>query len=221
MNEKRVIDFLQGGLYRIFDAITENLPEFSEPSPFTIPLINVLPEPRKVLDRLYGVIWTQGYIDNGLFVDLAQQMHFNICAVSNIADPYDPKRPFKLPSQNDAPLHELVGAYFRNTPLEHFLMAPVPLRLTYEDRFSHMHIVGGSGAGKTQLLQHLILHDLQSEDPPALVIIDSQTDLINKLSHLALFDPNGGPLSDRLIYITPRDIEYPPLLTSSMLTGTG
>jgi hypothetical protein len=91
-------------------------------------------------------------------------------------------------------------------------MAPVPLKLTYEDRFSHMHVVGGSGAGKTQLLQHLILHDLQSEDPPALVIVDSQTDLINKISHLALFDPDGGPLADRLLYITPRDIQHPPAL---------
>ena len=49
-----------------------------------------------------------------------------------------------------------------------------------------MHVVGGSGAGKTPLLQNLILHDLQSDDPPALVIVDSQGDLINKLSRLAL-----------------------------------
>ena len=61
------------------------------------------------------------------------------------------------------------------------------------------------------LLQHLILHDLQSDDPPALVIVDSQTDLINKLSHLALFDPDSGPLADRLLLITPRDIKYATL----------
>ncbi len=98
------------------------------------------------------------------------------------------------------------------TPFVPYLNFPIPLRLTHEDRFSHMHVVGGSGAGKTQLLQHLILHDLQSDDPPALVIVDSQTDLINKLSHLTLFDPDSGPLADRLIYITPRDIQHPPAL---------
>jgi hypothetical protein len=211
-NEDRVIDFLQGGLYRIFDATTRDLPEFSEPSPFTIPLIYVLPEPKKLLERFYGILWTQSYIDNGLFVEVSRTMHLNLCAVSNIADPYETKRPFKLPSQNPAPLSEIVEAYFKNTPFEYFLMAPVPLKLTYEDRYSHMHIVGGSGAGKTQLLQHLILHDLQSEDPPALVIVDSQTDLINKLSHLELFNPDGGKLASRLLYITPRDIKHPPAL---------
>ena len=211
-NEERVIDFLQGGLYHLFDAVTRDLPELAGASPFTIPLINVLPEPRDVLDQLYRVMWSESYTDNGLFVELRNQMLLNICAASGIADPDDPKRPYKLPSQHDAPVSELVDIYFKNTALDEFLMAPVPLKLTHEDRFNHMHVVGGSGAGKTQLLQHLILHDLQSEDPPALVIIDSQTDLINKLSHLALFDPDTGPLADRLIYITPRDTEYPPAL---------
>jgi hypothetical protein len=211
-NEERVIDFLQGGLFRLFDAATRELPKFSDASPFNVPFIYVLPEPKKLLDSFFGILWTQSYIDNGLFVEVSARMHMNICAVSGIADPYEPKKPFKLPSDNDAPLDEIVEAYFKDTPLYAFLLTPVPLRLSYEDRFSHMHVVGGSGAGKTQLLQHLILHDLQSDDPPALVIIDSQTDLISKLSHLALFDPDTGPLSDRLIYITPRDIKHPPAL---------
>ena len=32
------------------------------------------------------------------------------------------------------------------------------------------------------------------------------------MTGLALFDPDGGPLSDRHIYVTPRDIKYPPAL---------
>ena len=211
-NDERVIDFLLGGLYRTFDALTADLPQTSEASAFTLPLINVLPEPRKLMDRLFGILWNPNYVDDGLFVALTQTMHGNLCAASGIEDPHNPKRPYKLPSQQEASLAETVEAYFKNTPLVDFLMAPVPLRLSFEDRFSHMHVVGGSGAGKTQLLQHLILHDLQSNDPPALVIIDSQTDLINKLSHLALFNPNGGRLADRLLYITPRDIAHPPAL---------
>ncbi len=73
-----------------------------------------------------------------------------------------------------------------------------------------MHVVGGSGAGKTTLLQNLILHDLHSEDRPALIIIDSQGDLINKISRLALFDPDDGPLAGRLVLISPKDIKHPP-----------
>jgi hypothetical protein len=211
-NDERVLDFFRGGLYRVFDQLTANLPKTSEASAFTLPLIHTLPEPRKLMDRLFGILWDQRYIDDGLFVEVTKVMIANVCAVSGIDDPDNPKRSLKLPSQHDEPLAESVDAYFKGTPLFDYLMAPVPLRLTYEDRFSHMHVVGGSGAGKTQLLQHLILHDLQSPDPPALVIVDSQTDLISKLSHLALFDPETGPLADRLLYITPRDIKHPPAL---------
>jgi hypothetical protein len=212
-NQERVIDLLQGGLLRIFEAIFYELPELASPSPFTIPFINAHPYPKKLLAMLYGIVWDQSYVDNGLFVELGRTMHLNICAVSKISDPQNPKhRPYLIPTENDAPLDELVEAYFKDTPFFDLLMAPVPLKLSYEDRFSHMHVVGGSGAGKTQLLQHLILHDLQSDNPPALVIIDSQTDLINKISHLALFDPDTGPLADRLVYITPRDIKHPPAL---------
>jgi hypothetical protein len=211
-NHERVIDFVQGGLQQVFDAITEGIPETSSASPFTIPLINVLPEPKKLLDRLFGILWNQSYIDNGVFVAVTKTMYMNLCAASGIADPENPKRPTKLPSQYDEPLAETVEAYFKGTPLYEFLLSPVPLKITYEDRFSHMHVVGGSGAGKTQLLQHLILHDLQSEDTPALVIVDSQTDLINKIAHLDLFHPDHGRLKDRLIYITPRDIKSPPAL---------
>lgn len=212
-NEAHVIELLQGGLYKVFEAVVRNLPKLSGPSPFTIPLIHTMPEPKKLLAYLYGVIWSQRYIDNGLFVEVGKTMHRNICVVSKIDDLTNPKhKPYKIPTENDAPIGELVVAYLKNTPFYDFLMADVPLKLTHEDRFSHMHVIGGSGAGKTQLLQHLILHDLQSEDPPALVIVDGQTDLIQKISHLALFDPEHGKLRDKLLLITPRDIEYPPAL---------
>jgi hypothetical protein len=44
------------------------------------------------------------------------------------------------------------------------------------------------------------------------VIIDSQGDMLRKLSHLALFNPSAGALAQRLIIINPTDIEYPPAL---------
>ncbi len=211
-NEEKVIDFLRGGLYRLFDALSADIPQTSEASPFSIPLLYVLPRPKELLDQLYGILWTQSYVDNGLFVEVSRALYLNLCAVSGISDPLEPKRPFKLPSGNDAPLDEIAETYLKGTPFLEFLLTPVPLRLTYEDRFSHMHIVGGSGAGKTQLLQHLILHDLQSDDPPALVIVDGQGDLIDKISHLALFDPDTGPLAERLLLISPKDVKHPPAL---------
>jgi hypothetical protein len=212
-NQERVIDLLQGGLYRLFEAILDEPPALAGPSPFTIPFIKTRPHPRKLMDKLYGVVWDQAYVDNGLFVELGRAMHLNICAVSKIPDPQNPKsRTYLIPSQNDAPLEELVEAYFKDTPFYGLLLAPVPLKFSYQERFSHMHVLGGSGAGKTTLLQNLILADLQSDDPPSLVIVDSQGDLIDKLSRLAVFNPEGGRLADRLVLITPKDIKHPPAI---------
>jgi hypothetical protein len=211
-NELRVGGLIFWGLKNIFGAISELLPESHSPSPFTIPLIFTLPEPKNVVQNVIAELWKQEYVDSGFFVELSQTIHRNFCRVSGIVDPQDPKKPFKLPSKSDAPLQEIVSDYLGGTPFYKFFNTPVPLRFTHEDRYSHMHVLGGSGAGKTQLLQNLILHDLQSADPPSLVVVDSQGDLIDKLLHLDLFDPDHGPLSSRLILITPKDTQYPPAL---------
>lgn len=211
-HEHKVISLLKDGLANTFNYVTASLPETFAPSPFTIPAIYALPNAKQVLDAVQGEFSQQKYMEAGLFVELFRTIYFNLCTESGIVDPYEPKRPFKRPSQSDAPFDEVVKRYFKGTPFLDFFLAPIPLKFTYEERFSHMHIVGGSGAGKTMLLQNLILNDLQSDDPPSLVIVDSQTDLIRKLSHLALFDPNFGPLADRLLIISPRDIRHPPAL---------
>ncbi|HEV2560716.1 MAG TPA: hypothetical protein VGT78_01120 [Rhizomicrobium sp.] len=211
-HEERLIAEFKEGLERIFEVLTFGIPATFGPSPFNVPMMNVLNEPKVLIDRLYNIVCDGKYVNIGLFAELRERVYANLCQASNVIPHSEHKRPLKHAMDRDDPLNELVDIYLAGTPFVPYLNAPIPLKLTYEDRFSHMHVVGGSGAGKTQLLQHLILHDLQSEDPPALVIIDSQTDLINKLSHLAMFDPNDGALSDRLIYITPRDIEYPPAL---------
>ncbi|MGA7673560.1 MAG: hypothetical protein WCA78_00770 [Rhizomicrobium sp.] len=211
-HEEKVMRLLTDGLSGLFGWIGEMLPETFDPSPFTIPLIYALPDPKTVLDNILGEFCQDKYLNVGLFVELFRAMYLNVCAASGIADPNDPKKPLRKPSQEDAPLDQIVRAYFKDTPFLYFFLAPIPLKFTFEERYSHMHVLGGSGAGKTTLLQNLILNDLQSEDPPSLVIVDSQGDLINKLSHLALFDPDGGPLASRLVLITPKDTKYPPAL---------
>ncbi len=211
-HEERLIAEFKEGLERIFEVLTFGLPQMLGPSPFNVPMMNALSEPRLLIDRLYSIVCDEKYMNLGLFAELRERTYANLCQASNVVPHSDHRRSLKHAMDRDDPLAELVDIYLAGTPFPTYLNAPIPLKLTYEDRFSHMHVVGGSGAGKTQLLQHLILHDLQSDDPPALVIVDSQTDLINKLSHLALFDPHDGPLADRLLIITPRDIPYPPAL---------
>lgn len=211
-HEQRIVDGLVDGLIRIFAANAEALPKMADASPFSIPLICALPDPRDFIEKCYGTLNEDKYADIGLFAELREAIYRNLCAITGVVPFTEHKKPWKHPSECNLPLEELVRAYLKGTPFLDLYMTPVPLKLTHEDRFSHMHIVGGSGAGKTQLLQHLILHDLQSDYTPSLVIVDSQGDLINKLSRLALFDPDTGPLANRLILITPKDIEHPPAI---------
>ncbi len=211
-HEEKVIGLLTDNLSRIFSVLSDMLPETFDPSPFTIPLVYSLPEPKKFLDQLICELWKEAYEDVGLFADMSQTVLLNVCRISGIVDPDNPKKPLIRVPEYDGSLHDAVERYFGGTPLRDLFLAPIPLKFTYEERFSHMHVLGGSGAGKTTLLQNLILNDLQSDDPPSLVIVDSQGDLIDKLSHLALFDPDHGRLRDRLVLISPKDTQHPPAL---------
>lgn len=206
-NEDRCLELLGETVTGILGHVADLLPKTVAPSPFTVPLICALPEPGKLIDNLYATLWQDRLTDAGLFIETTRQMYFNLCAVSGITDPQNPKRPFKKAGDNDDTPVELVETYLHDTPFEFlFNETQVPLAYDPETRFAHTWIVGGTGAGKTQLLQQLILHDLESDDPPSLIIIDSQGDLIDKVSHLAHFRDRPP------ILITPKDIDYPPAL---------
>jgi Type IV secretion-system coupling protein DNA-binding domain len=96
------------------------------------------------------------------------------------------------------------------------LLIPKPrLKIPLDVRFEHTYVIGGSGHGKTQLLQHLIA----TEDLPAvlrgersLIVIDSQGDMLEKILRLAAFSPDRDELSERLIYLNPADVLHPPAL---------
>ena len=202
-HEERVIELLKDSLESVLSWLADS-PQSEAPSPFTIPLVYTLPS-KDVLNNLLGEFSQDKYREAGIYVGLFRKLWFNICEASGIADPYDPgNRPIKRPSDQNLPLDKTVEAYFKGTPFYDLLLSPMPLKFVYEDRFSHMHVLGGSGAGKTTLLKNLILHDMQSEHRPALVIVDSQGDLIRAVSRLR---------TDRhVILISPKDINYPPAL---------
>jgi hypothetical protein len=105
---------------------------------------------------------------------------------------------------------KLFELYFRGTCLSGLFRVAIPFGIPRSARFEHAHIVGGSGHGKTQCLQHLILQDLQraGEERFGFALIDSQGDLIDRLIQLAEFAP-GHALSDRLILIDPNDVAHP------------
>lgn len=206
-NQEKLLALLHEGLEFTLYGIASALPKMHEPTPFTIPLIYALPEPRLLVEKAYGTLVLGEYNRQGLFREVTDQLYQNVCRASG-RDPHDQKttRPLKRASESTLALGDLCDAYLGDTPFHQVFTAPVSLQLTHEDRFNHTHIIGGTGAGKTTLIETLILHDLQSDDPPSLVVIDPHGDLIRKLTRADL------GLGDRLIVIDPRDIEHPPAL---------
>jgi hypothetical protein len=203
-NQAALLDVLHEGLVSTLSVVLE-LPAIGEPTPFTIPLVYVLPNPRLAVEAMAANL--AEHCARGLFLSVTEQLYRNICHASG-RDPEDEKSRKRLvfPTKSDLPLDELVDAYLQKTPFHDLFLAPVPLKLSLEERFNHMHILGGTGAGKTTLIENLILHDLESEDPPSIVLIDPHSDLVRKLTHADL------GIGDRLIIIDPRDTQHPPAL---------
>ena len=128
-------------------------------------------------------------------------------------NPNDPKaydKAFKMPGKHGGSPAEVVEAYLSPLPVADLFRLPVSIPIPQSLRFEHHHIVAGSGHGKSQTLQYLIVQDLAdvARAKKSVVVIDSQGDLINKISHLKEF-AHGGALHDRLVLIDPSDIEWP------------
>lgn len=211
-HEDKTLDILAGHILGILDGVMGELPKLDAPSPFTIPLIHVLPNPQMVIEKIHGSLIKDQALDLGLFTEINDQRELNLCEAYGIVPGAEIRKILKPISEMDWLPQEAVKTVMKRTPFHDFLLTPVPLKFDHETRFSHVHVVGGSGAGKTQLLQSLILNDLTSEQPPALIVVDSQSDLINKISHLDVFHPDHGELRGKLTIITPRDINYPPAI---------
>lgn len=209
-NRDHVSDQLLFALRQMFTELVEALPSTANEAstaPFTVPLISVLADVRTTVDGIISVISMARLADLGLFTALRQTLYENTCLASGVRPDDDSARKPLIPAyKSSLPPQELAETYLRSTPFHDFLMTPVPFSLPDHTRFEHMQIVGGSGHGKTQLLQHLISHDLKRDKPPSLVIIDSQGEMLRNIQRLALFADN----LDRLVIIDPE--QYSPAL---------
>ena len=83
--------------------------------------------------------------------------------------------------------------YLKDTPL--LDLAEASDAISLRDRMYHTYLLGSSGSGKTNLIENIIAHDLRSDEDCCVVVIDSQTQLTDKLAKLDV--PNTT-------YITPK-----------------
>jgi hypothetical protein len=151
--------------------------------------------------------------DVELLAHISAKLEYNLIIESG-GNPADPKaftKTPKFPSKSDETNpHALISKYLGGTPLTKFFKQKIKFTIPTKTRFEHHHIVAGSGHGKTQTLQYLILKDLEAvaKGKRSVIVIDSQGDLIDTISGMAVF-AEGGPLHDRIVIIDPTDVEWP------------
>lgn len=184
---------------------------------FDVPLIDLLDNPTQTIENLVRFVYDDDILSLNLFSELRKFLRSNLLLASGIAPDAASREPTLLlpTAQKNKSARELSDLYLRGTPLETLLEIPVPFKVPEHVRFEHCHIIGGTGHGKTQLLQRMIYSDLVASqyDRRSVVVIDSQGDLIRKLSNLELFSPYvGGGLGERLVLIDPSDVERPAAL---------
>ena len=197
------------GLPPVAKTTREEFQKCGEDEPFaTIPLIDMMPNPREAVFDLMSSFYAEDIEEVGLFGSLRKQLNYNVREASGHPASSDK---LIMPDKHRGTPEEVVTSYLHDTPLPALFYAPVGFTISDQQRYEHMHVVGGSGHGKTQLLQRLILTDLQRERSPALVIVDSQGEMLRKIEKLDLFAP-GKPLADRIVIIDPEDVEHPPAL---------
>lgn len=209
---------LAAHLSQVFAAIVTAVPANvrsaqSDDTTLTTPLVNLLARAPEVLSEVIRCFSQPDLVARGHAFTLRTVLERNLCLASGLEPGVEhPPHRLKYPDSPRAAPEALAAQYFRDTPLLPLLMTPVAIVLPFAIRFEHTHIVAGSGHGKTQTLQRLILDDLSLPDPPSLVIVDSQGEMLERIARLAVFDPDHGRLRDRLVIIDPRDVMHPPAL---------
>ncbi len=191
-------------------------------SAFTAPLVDLLHGPATLIKALHGhLFWelspTGDLVLTGLFQSLRERLLHNLLTASGLNEEQLEKSPARArwPDPREMTPDDMVRRYLADTPFVPLLQAPMPFQLPEAAQLEHMHVLAGSGHGKTQLLQHLIVADLERhpDDVPAMVVLDSQGDMIETLKRLALFDPAvERSLADRLLIVDPSDVAFPPSL---------
>lgn len=151
-------------------------------------LCDNLPE---LLNRLMITLSDDDVVHARLFDRVRERLEGNTLFVSGIPPDrrYESGRRLLMPSQNtNSNPDYLVGAYLQGTPFATFFESTLPFAIPAPVRLEHMHILGGTGHGKTQLIQYLV-----TQETGGFCVIDSQGDMIEKIarrfSDVILLDP--------------------------------
>lgn len=230
VDHERQVDIWREKVIRILAALLEFLPptafkeSWGDDDPdegvpgATVALVDLVETPGDILERLIVTFHDDDVIKADLFASLREQFARRLYLASGIdwEDRHTTRRKAVYPSeaQENVPAR-LAELYLQGTPWLQFFLTPLPFAIPFPARFEHTHIVGGSGHGKTQLLQLQIVRDLveSAADGRSIVVMDSQGDLLRTISSLSFLAPgDASGLADRVMIIDPTDVEFPVAL---------
>jgi hypothetical protein len=190
-----------------------------KPDGFGVPLIELFEDPAQIVGQFLLFPYDDDTLRLDLFLGLRRNLERNLKIASDIPISEDIRdhqhRVIGPHDRKDLTPAELSDLFLARTPFAALMDLTIPFEIPEAIRFEHCHIIGGTGHGKTQLLQNLVHADLiaAKSDNRSVVVVDSQGDLIAKLSRLSLFDPDDpDSLANRLILIDPSDVEHPASL---------
>jgi hypothetical protein len=80
----------------------------------------------------------------GLFTDLRKQLERNLHEATR-AESRGASTKVVSADKHKGSAREIVGAYLHHTPFQELLYAPIPFTMTDQQRYEHMHVIGGLG----------------------------------------------------------------------------
>ncbi|MEJ0075267.1 MAG: type IV secretory system conjugative DNA transfer family protein [Alphaproteobacteria bacterium] len=213
------IDVWREKVIRILEGQMHHFPSFvfaesddEEPAPYQVSIVDVCAQPTDAVERTMATMYDDDVTRAGLFDRVRQRLDDNLLRASGLtrADAQRARSVVTPSSARDMASREVAASFLAGTPFAEFFLADVPFRIPQKSRFEHMHILAGTGHGKTQTIQHLLTADIDRviRGEASIVVIDSQGDLIRTISNLKVFADEP----ERLCVIDPHDIDHPVAL---------
>jgi hypothetical protein len=219
-NPKHYVDVWREKIIRVLEGLTHHFPSFTfaesntgqSPTAYTVPIIDVCTRPAEAVERTMAAMYDDDVVRAGLFNLVRRRLDDNLCRVSGLTyQEAHRARSLVFPtSAKETSPREIAADFLAGTPFAELFMADVPFQIPEKSRFEHMHILAGTGHGKTQTIQHLLTADISRvmRGEASVVVMDSQGDLIRTISNLKVFADHP----EKLCLIDPHDLEHPVAL---------
>jgi hypothetical protein len=207
-------------IIRILEGLMHHFPSFAfaesnaaeTPASYMVSIIDVCAQAAEAVERTMATMYDDDVVRAGLFDGLRRLLDDNLCRASGLTR-QEAQRARSLASpttSRDMSPREIAATFLTGTPFAEFFLADVPFRIPEKSRFEHMHLLAGTGHGKTQTIQHLLTADIDRvmRGEASVIVMDSQGDLIRTISNLKVFADHP----ERLCLIDPHDIGHPVAL---------